>query len=100
MDGKWSIDENGKLVVQDLEVKGKARFGTPENPQGITIYDQDTRDPYCVGIKSGEWVRIAGECGQNQQTINNVEVSPTAGGETSTTTATTTTETTATSTSP
>ncbi|MDZ4296137.1 MAG: tail fiber domain-containing protein, partial [Patescibacteria group bacterium] len=50
---RWSLDENGGLVVQDLEVRG----------EGITIYDRDTKQPYCIGIASGEWFKEPGVCG-------------------------------------
>ncbi|MBI3274055.1 MAG: hypothetical protein HYZ69_02830, partial [Candidatus Colwellbacteria bacterium] len=43
--------------------KNKTKFGTPENPQGITIYDEDTKEPYCIKVKSGVSVTTAGECG-------------------------------------
>ena len=67
--GSWSIDENGNLVAnkitaKEIEIKEKIKFGTPESPQGITIYDEDTKEPYCIKVKSGVSVTIAGECGK------------------------------------
>ena len=65
--GSWGIDENGKLVVkkvttEELEVKTKVRFGTSENPQGITIYDKATGQPKCIFVEN-DVVNIAqGEC--------------------------------------
>ena len=65
--GSWSIDENGNLVVkkvstEELEVKTKVRFGTPENPQGITIYDKITGEPVCVESENKTLVLKEGEC--------------------------------------
>jgi len=66
--GKWTLSEEGTLVVptivtDDLRAKN-ATIGTRENPNGITVYDQDTGEPYCVGVKSGEWAKVSGQCGE------------------------------------
>lgn len=67
--GLWSIDENGKLVIKEIEtgtLKAKnATFGSGEKPYGFTIYDQSTKEPYCVGINNGAWVNVLGECHTN-----------------------------------
>jgi len=61
--GKWSLDEGGKLTVQDLDIKGKVKVGTPEKPSGITLFDPDG-NPYCVRIERGGGLASAsGECG-------------------------------------
>ena len=56
-------------MVKELEVEGKAKFkgatefGTPESPQGITIYDEDTNQPVCVKSKSLNLTATVGVCG-------------------------------------
>ncbi|MDP3785015.1 MAG: DUF5011 domain-containing protein, partial [bacterium] len=56
--GKWSIDENGKLIVREIETQKLTVTG----PQGITIYDEDTGTPYCLKMKSGQIVSVSGTC--------------------------------------
>ena len=64
--GKWSIDESGKLVVKEATIEKlkaqSATFGSSEKPEGITIYDEDTGEPYCIKIKGGESITLAGKC--------------------------------------
>jgi hypothetical protein len=36
--------------------------GTPEKPNGITLYDEDTGEAYCVKIRGGQMVSEPGEC--------------------------------------
>ena len=71
------------LVVDTLEI------GTTETPSGITIFDEDTKEPYCLKIKGGVIVSSAGECpvvsSGNSQTANVVSST-----STSTSTSTTT----------
>jgi len=38
--------------------------GTPEKPAGITLYDEVTGEPYCLKMRNGAMVSIAGECTQ------------------------------------
>jgi len=60
--GKWSIDEDGTLVVENLEVRGQATIGTPSNRSGITLFDQQTGEPYCLHINGGSISTSAGVC--------------------------------------
>jgi hypothetical protein len=53
--------ENGiakiqKMIVGDLEI------GSPEQPGGITIYDEITGQPYCIKMSGGALVSLPGEC--------------------------------------
>ncbi|KKS15962.1 MAG: FG-GAP repeat protein, partial [Parcubacteria group bacterium GW2011_GWB1_41_6] len=64
----WSIDSQGKLLVQEVEteklkVSSEATFGSQEKRIGITIYDEDTGQPYCIKVKNGAMVSAAGACG-------------------------------------
>jgi len=100
--GKWSIDEDGTLMAvrvitdeiiskrietETLKVKGTSHFGTPEKPQGITLYDEITKEPYCVKVKGGAVVSEAGTCGS--VVFAGTEVLAPEGGETSTAATTT-----------
>ena len=57
--GKWSLDVDGKLVVEEIETK-KLKV---TSPNGFTIYDEDTLQPVCVKSKSGVLAVVPGECG-------------------------------------
>ncbi|MCD6099627.1 MAG: hypothetical protein J7K33_03485 [Candidatus Marinimicrobia bacterium] len=45
-----------------IDEKGNLSLGTPTHPTGITIYDKDTNQPYCIEIKSGKIISTPGEC--------------------------------------
>ncbi|OGC86337.1 hypothetical protein A2949_03260 [Candidatus Adlerbacteria bacterium RIFCSPLOWO2_01_FULL_54_21b] len=59
--GSWSLDENGKLIVKEIETE-KLKVGTSEKPNGITLYDSATQQPYCLRITNGTPVSAEGEC--------------------------------------
>ncbi len=61
--GKWSIDEDGSIVAEDLKVKGSATLGSPENRIGVTLYDEVSGAPYCLRISNGSVKTSPGECG-------------------------------------
>lgn len=73
--GKWSIDEDGtiiankiitnEMVTERLEVKKVLKLGSPEFPAGITIYDEDTKEPYCIKVRGGAMISVSGECGSS-----------------------------------
>lgn len=44
------------LAVENLKV------GSSEKPSGITLYDEVTSEPYCLKMRNGAMVSIAGEC--------------------------------------
>ena len=72
MFGNWSISEDGtiiakkiitdELVAKRLSVDESAVFGSQANPIGITIYDEDTKEPFCIKMKAGAMVSAAGAC--------------------------------------
>mgnify|MGYP001595152467 FL=1 len=77
--GRWSIDESGKLIAEEvvtkkLEVKNIAEFGTVEKPIGITIYDEVTKEPYCIKVKNGVMVTTMGKCSE-QSSANSIDMS-------------------------
>ncbi len=54
--------ENGVARLKGI-ITATLEVGSPEAPTGITLYDEDTREPYCLKIKSGEIVKMRGKCG-------------------------------------
>ncbi|HVY12767.1 MAG TPA: tail fiber domain-containing protein, partial [Alphaproteobacteria bacterium] len=54
--------ENGITRIAALAVD-TFTVGSAEKPSGITLYDEDTRQPYCVKIKGGKMVNLPGACG-------------------------------------
>ena len=58
--------QDGFLALQKLTTN-TIQIGSSENPSGITTYDQNTKQPYCIVIKDGQLQSLTGECG----TINN-----------------------------
>ncbi|MDP2669183.1 MAG: hypothetical protein Q8P07_05110, partial [bacterium] len=67
--GNWSIDENGKLTVKEIEVEkatitDELNVGTTDKPTGITIYDEVTGSPYCIKMSNGAMVTAVGKCAQ------------------------------------
>ena len=44
--------------------------GTADKPSGITLYDEDTNEPYCLRIKSGTLVYTSGACASNPPVDN------------------------------
>jgi hypothetical protein len=73
----WSIDETGKLVAREIEtdklkVKEEVKIGSPEKRIGITIYDEQTGEPYCLKMRGGQMISEAGECisAEQAQTLN------------------------------
>ncbi|TSC68499.1 MAG: cell wall surface anchor family protein, partial [Parcubacteria group bacterium Gr01-1014_66] len=65
--GTWSISEEGHLVVESLvtkklQVQENAAFGNFANRIGVTLYDEDTGEPYCIKIKAGQMITQSGAC--------------------------------------
>lgn len=54
--------EDGIAYVRSMVV-GTLKVGTPEKRTGITLYDEETGDPYCLSIANGQTKTIEGECG-------------------------------------
>ena len=46
-----------------VSVFQKLTVGSPEKPTGITLYDEETGEPYCLSVKNGMTVTRNGECG-------------------------------------
>jgi len=66
--GEWLFE---KIATKEL------RVGSPEQRTGITVYDEDTGEPYCLKVKSGLTINTKGACGQ-QQSLPSPSPEPTA----------------------
>jgi hypothetical protein len=65
--------ENGIAYLKDIVAETFA-VGSQEKPSGITMYDEDTKLPYCVKIKNGLLFNESGVCPiySATSTINNI----------------------------
>ena len=59
--GKWSINEEGTLIVESIQTKG-LRVGTKDNPKGVEMYDFDTKQLVCVFVQAGVIRSVQGGC--------------------------------------
>jgi len=73
------------LVAALSVVTNALTIGTPEEPNGITVYDQETGEPNCIVMKGGKLETISGVCvagktlpkdGGNTENINPNNISP------------------------
>ncbi|HEY0010592.1 MAG TPA: tail fiber domain-containing protein, partial [Candidatus Paceibacterota bacterium] len=56
------IFDRGVTGIKNL-VTETFTVGTPEKPTGITLYDEETGEPYCFSIRGGKESVRPGECG-------------------------------------
>ena len=49
-------------AIKDLTLN-KLEIGTKEKPSGITLYDEETNEPYCLKMSGGKMKSTAGACG-------------------------------------
>ncbi|MEI6627307.1 MAG: tail fiber domain-containing protein, partial [bacterium] len=82
--------ENGIAYLKNIVVE-RLTIGSADKPTGITMYDEDTKAPYCLKIKSGVTITTPGECGNSSPAPVVTPVVTTPIVETSTTAETTTT---------
>ncbi|MEX2055273.1 MAG: hypothetical protein WD972_03760, partial [Candidatus Andersenbacteria bacterium] len=61
--------ENGVAYLKGIVVE-TLTVGSPDKPSGITIFDKTTKQPYCLEIDNGEFVKTAGKCGEDEETQN------------------------------
>jgi len=52
---------DGIAYMKDIVV-GTLKVGSPEKRTGITLYDEETGDAYCLSISNGETKTTIGEC--------------------------------------
>ncbi len=69
-DGLLTSIQNGFLSLKQL-VTDTIQVGTPENPAGITVYDQTTKQPFCLIVKDGQLQSVPGECAVTNTTDTN-----------------------------
>ena len=55
------INENGTLSVNKVQTN-ELEVGSQTRPSGITLYDEETGEAYCLKIKNGEIVKETGKC--------------------------------------
>ncbi len=57
-----SIDALGNALFSGTLTAANFEVGTEENPGGITMYDKETREPYCLLIAGGALQTTEGKC--------------------------------------
>lgn len=64
--GRIFLDEAGNISAKDITAEsvttGKLNVGSEATPAGIMLYDTVTKQPYCVSITNGEFVKTSGSC--------------------------------------
>jgi hypothetical protein len=60
-----SIDELGNALFSGTLTAANFEVGTEESPGGITMYDKETREPYCLIISGGSLKTESGKCGSS-----------------------------------
>jgi hypothetical protein len=56
--------EQNIIKIRSLAVE-KLQLGSADKPSGFVMYDEDTKEAYCVKIKSGEFIKTKGDCSDN-----------------------------------
>jgi len=54
-----------EIITSKIKTK-ELTIGEKDLPSGFTIYDKDTREPYCMEMRSGRLIPMAGECGDTE----------------------------------
>ncbi len=71
---EWSLD---RFTADMVYVRKNFEVGTADNPAGITMYDQVTKQPYCLMISNGQIQSIPNSCGsQVAPTITTASIAP------------------------
>jgi hypothetical protein len=55
------VSEDGSLSVVKLQTQ-QLEVGTQERPGGVTLYDKNTKQPYCLEIIDGQVKTTSGKC--------------------------------------
>lgn len=59
-----SIDSLGNALFAGALTANGLEIGSADKPAGITMYDNDTKEPYCAKVVAGLLQTFAGKCGQ------------------------------------
>ena len=71
------IDALGSALFNGaLTAVGGFTVGSPDHPSGITLYDRETKEPYCLQMRQGAFVSLPGVCGE--ESIPHIDASPEA----------------------
>ncbi len=67
MSGNWGIGASGELMLEKIttkkaEVQNDIQIGSPEKRIGITLFDEQTGEPYCLKISGGQTKTTNGKC--------------------------------------
>ncbi|HEY4483841.1 MAG TPA: hypothetical protein VI752_01525, partial [Candidatus Paceibacterota bacterium] len=84
--GKWSLDEEGKFVIKEIE-SDKINTNELASKKGLTTEDKLTGEFYCIYVYDGELVTESGRC---EDLFLEEEELPELPDDTATTTASTT----------
>ena len=57
------IGDDGFVSIAKLKV-GELEIGSAEKRTGITLFDEETGEPYCLKIKAGAMISQPGACGE------------------------------------
>ncbi|MDD5146608.1 MAG: tail fiber domain-containing protein, partial [Candidatus Pacebacteria bacterium] len=55
------ISASGAIGVKKIKTE-EIEVGSPEKRTGITIYDEETGEPYCIKMKAGAMISVVGKC--------------------------------------
>jgi len=56
---------DGLEIISPKVLTGALTIGSREKPGGITLYDSETGEPYCMRVTRGSVVSVLGECAQS-----------------------------------
>lgn len=68
--GSWRISAGGELLIRDVKISDSLELGSPDKRIGITLYDQQTGEPYCLFIEAGIVRSLNGKCQNNSSLIS------------------------------
>ncbi|MEK7193506.1 MAG: hypothetical protein AAB652_01835 [Patescibacteria group bacterium] len=66
----YNLDPLMAYSMRELTVE-KLTIGSPETPVGFTIFDVQTKNPYCVQVEDGILKTLPGVCGSNSENAHN-----------------------------
>ncbi|MBI2063251.1 MAG: hypothetical protein HYT61_03405 [Candidatus Yanofskybacteria bacterium] len=72
-----TFDSLGNAFFSGALKADSLTIGSRDRPNGITFYDTETGEPYCVRMTRGQLVHIPGECSVIPSILNNSQPEPT-----------------------
>ncbi|MBI3627364.1 MAG: hypothetical protein HY220_01255, partial [Candidatus Sungbacteria bacterium] len=74
--GLWRIDDTGHMVMKYINTD-HLTVGSSAAPTGITLFDETTKQPYCLAINNGTITSAPGTCESQAEAPMPVETPPT-----------------------